>query len=504
MADISAPVVLVIDDESFNRRILAASLEKHGFVPRQAENGARSLDILRSEKIDTILLDLLMPEMDGFEVIRIVKSDPTLRDIPIIVTSSLDEMKSIIRCIEMGATDYLTKPIDEVMLLARLNASLADKFFHDREKAYLKDLQQARDRLKAVFAVIPDLIIRIGWDGTYREFFAYLEKDLILPVEALLGKTIREILPSGKADIFYQCLEEARANGRSGTVEYDLDVIGGAQTFELTMITLGEEGALAVIHNITERKKLQYSVQTAQKMAGLSTMAGGVAHEINSPLQVMSGTVEMLKDMIHKNEWDPAYVESKLNLIQRNIERCASITHSLFSYASPFSGEMQPKRLNQIIQDTLELVSSQLAPERITLKLELMAAEPLLVCNQQQVQQALINLLTNARDAIYFQGEIIIRTLMADDHKAILCQVSDNGHGMTADIRSRIFDPFFTTKSVGRGVGLGLANVLATMRAHGGKVTVDSEPHVGTTFTLIFPLEAQQDPDMSVNGRYTG
>jgi adenylate cyclase len=139
-------VVLVVDDDALNRMLLATNLEEQDYVVVTAENGRKALDLLRAQPFDVVLLDLLMPEMDGYQLLEHMKSDNILRHLPVMIISALDEMDSVIRCIEMGATDYLTKPFDPVLLRARLNASLANKRIHDMEQAHTKAIQVERER----------------------------------------------------------------------------------------------------------------------------------------------------------------------------------------------------------------------------------------------------------------------------------------------------------------------------------------------------------------------
>jgi adenylate cyclase len=141
-----AGIVLVVDDDSINRTLLTTNLQQQGYQVASAEDGKQALEMLRTHPFDVVLLDLLMPEMDGYQVLEHMKQDPILRHLPVIVISALDEMESVIRCIEMGATDYLPKPFDPVLLRARLNASLVTKHLHDMEQAHLKAIQAERER----------------------------------------------------------------------------------------------------------------------------------------------------------------------------------------------------------------------------------------------------------------------------------------------------------------------------------------------------------------------
>ncbi len=134
--------ILVVDDDALSRVLLTTNLEEEGYTVEAAEDGRQALEILQTQSFDVVLLDLLMPEMDGFEVLEHMKVDGYLQHIPVIVVSAADEMDSVVRCIEMGATDHLAKPFDPVLLRARINASLAAKQLHDREQAYLEAIKR--------------------------------------------------------------------------------------------------------------------------------------------------------------------------------------------------------------------------------------------------------------------------------------------------------------------------------------------------------------------------
>ena len=142
--------ILVVDDNRLNRMKLAHSLQQEGHSSAMAEDGRQALEMLADQPFDVVLLDLVMPELDGFQVLEQMKRDNRLRDIPVIVVSALDDMDSILRCIEMGATDYLPKPFDVGLLRARLNASLANKRLRDIELEYLEQVNHVIEAAAAV------------------------------------------------------------------------------------------------------------------------------------------------------------------------------------------------------------------------------------------------------------------------------------------------------------------------------------------------------------------
>lgn len=140
--------ILIVDDEPTNRDVLARRLERQGHRTLQAENGRRALEVLAGETVDLILLDVLMPEMDGFAALGRIKDDPAFRHIPVIMISALDEIENVVRCIERGAEDFLPKPFNPTLLRARIGASLEKKHFRDQEQAYLRRIEETQKRLE--------------------------------------------------------------------------------------------------------------------------------------------------------------------------------------------------------------------------------------------------------------------------------------------------------------------------------------------------------------------
>ncbi len=152
--------ILIVDDEPFNVDYLEQELEDLAFETVAATDGQEALAKVMTESPDVILLDIMMPIMDGFEVLNHLKSDPYTRDIPVIVISAANDLQSVVRGIEMGAEDFLPKPFDPVLLRARINASLEKKQWHDREKMYIQQIEREKARADELLRVIlPEAII---------------------------------------------------------------------------------------------------------------------------------------------------------------------------------------------------------------------------------------------------------------------------------------------------------------------------------------------------------
>jgi class 3 adenylate cyclase len=151
---------LVVDDNATNRDILCRLLLRQGHKVATAVNGREALDMVRAEAYDLVLLDILMPEMNGFQVLQHLKADPALRDVPVIMISALDQDDSVVRCIAMGAEDYLPKPFNPLLLKARIGACLQKKRFHDKEQLFLRQIEQEKKRSDELLHVIlPDQVV---------------------------------------------------------------------------------------------------------------------------------------------------------------------------------------------------------------------------------------------------------------------------------------------------------------------------------------------------------
>ena len=144
--------LLIVDDNEINRDVLARQLGRQGHATAVAENGRRALEMARARKFDLMLLDIMMPEMSGYEVLGHLKADVRLRDIPVIMISALDEVETVVRCIELGAEDYLPKPFDPVLLRARIGACLEKKRLRDQEVEYLRNVDRVTAGAAAVEA----------------------------------------------------------------------------------------------------------------------------------------------------------------------------------------------------------------------------------------------------------------------------------------------------------------------------------------------------------------
>ncbi|OFZ55527.1 MAG: hypothetical protein A2428_08180 [Bdellovibrionales bacterium RIFOXYC1_FULL_54_43] len=274
---------------------------------------------------------------------------------------------------------------------------------------------------------------------------------------------------------------------------------------------------IAQIHNINERKlveaeKSQIHAQLihSAKLASIGTLAAGVAHEINNPLTIIQGNIEFLRDYLSQME-SPGQALQLLEKQEKGVRRIATIVNGLRTYARPDTDYIASVDLHKIIGDTVSLVGNIYLKSGIDLKFEMKSSYPFVKGSVGKIQQITMNLLSNAKDAIEKTetgGMIRIETEDASD--SVILRVSDNGCGIELRFMEKVFDAFYTTKPPGKGTGLGLSIVQSLVESMNAKIELDSQPGLGTTFTLKFQraskMDAQADRtkaslDQSVRGR---
>ncbi len=240
-------------------------------------------------------------------------------------------------------------------------------------------------------------------------------------------------------------------------------------------------GRLIIFDDVTEREELERRLVQADKLSSIGLLAAGVAHEVNTPLAVISTYAQMLAKQISGDEQKARLLEK----IARQTFRASEIVNSLLSFSRVSPTAFDEVGLNRVIEETLVLVEHQMAQCGIRVELDLEGHLPAVRANVGKLQQVFLNLFLNARDAMESGGTLRIET--RSDGEAVRIEVADTGAGIPAENLGRIFDPFFTTKAGRKGTGLGLSVTYGIVREHGGRIEVASQPGQGTCFQIDFP-----------------
>jgi two-component system NtrC family sensor kinase len=363
---------------------------------------------------------------------------------------------------------------------ARLYASLEQKV---AEYERLKDFAENIVESINVGVLAVDLEDRIeSWNSQMEVMYA-------LPRWKALGRSLSEVFPAAFAEEFYRVRQNPGIHNlykfRMGTPTGETRVVNVAIA-PLVTRKFNVVGRLVIMDDITARMELEAQLSQADKLSSIGLLAAGVAHEVNTPLAVISSYTQMLSKQLQS---DPAKT-AVLEKITKQTFRASEIVNNLLNFSRTSGTEFNEVNLNKVIGDTLALLDHQLKIAHIQVRPELHENLPPIQGNAGRLQQVFLNLFLNAKDAMQGGGVLNITTLNGD---CVTVCVSDTGSGIAQEHIHRIYDPFFTTKTSpaegqNRGTGLGLSVTYGIIQEHAGKIRVESRPGEGTTFTLDFPL----------------
>ncbi len=305
---------------------------------------------------------------------------------------------------------------------------------------------------------------------------------------AALGKKLDEVF---SADLIRELPTPSDSRPDASLYKFRLNNATGQQLIvNISLAPLvGKDGQvlgrLMIVNDLTDRVNLEDQLAQAEKLSSIGLLAAGVAHEVNTPLAVITSQAQMLLRQLQQAPLDGSQMPT-LEKIVKSSFRASEIVNSLLKFSRVSGSELSEMDLNRVIRETLSLVDPMLRASHISLNLQLAGGVPPIYGNYGKLQQVFMNLIMNARDAMPRGGELTVATDREDS--MVRAEVSDNGVGIPAEHLAKIFDPFFTTKASSRGTGLGLAVTYGLMREHSGKIWVDSNVGRGTTFRLEFPV----------------
>ncbi len=346
------------------------------------------------------------------------------------------------------------------------------------------DYQTLRDFSQNIIESINAGVLACNLEGKVESWNSALEELYGLSRTEALGRTLDGIFPSELM------AELSKVSDPHHTLNLYKFRMRNAQDrpliLSLSVVPLiGKEdqviGRLLIFNDQTERVNLEDQLMQAEKLSSIGLMAAGIAHEVNTPLTVISSNAQMLMRQMETD--DPR--TKTLDKIITQAFRASEIANSLLKFSRVGGSECSDLDVNRIIGESLSLVDHMLKTARITVQTQLKPSLPTVYGNAGKLQQVFMNLIMNARDAMPRGGELVITT--DSENSAVRVEVSDNGMGIPAEHLNKIFDPFFTTKATSRGTGLGLAVTYGIIQEHSGLIHVDSVVGRGTTFRLEFP-----------------
>ncbi len=361
----------------------------------------------------------------------------------------------------------------------------------------ISERKKAQERYRSLVETMPDTIFTIGLDSCFTSFNAAFEKICGYRIGDWIGRNGTDLVVEEDAPAATTMFAMALKGLHPPKHELRLKTNFGQMTGEFTIAPQIEDGKVVgifgLVRDLTEHKFIEHekerlakSLLQSEKMAAVGQLAGGVAHEINNPLGVILGFAQSLMRTLKPE--DALYMP--LTSIEREAKRCKNLVQDLLTFSRVNKLEKENCDLNEVVGTALTLVAAQTKVQNIELIRNLNENIPLVKLSRNQIQQVVINLCTNAIDAMAKGGTLTVSTMFPTEMRGeyVQIRVTDNGTGIPREIVGNIFEPFFTTKEVGKGTGLGLSLVYEIVNKHHGTIDVESEVGEGTTFKINLPV----------------
>ncbi|MCC6957402.1 MAG: response regulator [Anaerolineales bacterium] len=568
--------ILIADDTAANLQLLSVMLESNGFCVIKASDGRSALALARELLPDLILLDIRMPGMDGYDVCRQLKLDPATYSTPVIFVSALDEQTDKVQGFAVGGVDYITKPFQSKEVLARVETHLtlrnlqrqletqnlqlqqeirvrkkveealkqANEELEERvqartaelsaaneilnkelqmrrqtEEALLKSqaerealLEQVREQAQQVREImnsVPEGVLLLADDGQIMLANPTAQKDL----KNLFNLKVGEILVQLGDKALGQLL-----NSPPQGLWHEISAAERAFEVIARPTTLGEDNQywVMVLRDVTHERELQTRSQQQERLAAVGQLAAGIAHDFNNILAVILLYTEMALDA---PDLDRRLRERLFTILQQS-RRASDLIQQVLDFSRRTRLERRPMDLQPFFKEQVKLLERTL-PENIRIELNFEAGPWVMSADPTRMQQAIMNLAVNARDAMPDGGRLSIRLGRVSALTPIHCiacgtvtgrewihvMIADNGAGIAPEVLPHIFEPFFTTKTQGQGTGLGLSQVFGIVETHDGHVDVSSSEDQGATFSLYLPALAAKsytEPDTDASSFIRG
>lgn len=502
-------VILLVDDNPTNLEVLYKTLESKDYRLLVAKDGAAALDIIRNVHPTLVLLDVMMPEMDGFEVCRIIKADPDTADVAVVFLSALGDIESKVKGFQAGGVDYVSKPFQADEVVMRVATHVKVKRL---ERELSRKNQLLESEIDRILNSISEGIYGLALDGSINyanpaalNFCGWLEKEV-------LGKNIFETHLSTAAD-------EAGINQLSladgNVVELDnifLKAKDGSlfpASVCLTPNIVNEEvvGGVLVFRDITERLKAQQQLKAAQvelrnqsqhlahmeRLSTMGEMAAGFAHEVNQPLTAIANYASVSRRLLDKGIPEPEKLADTLSKMQAQAIRASEVVERLRQFVRAPKGARFVRSPNQLISEVLSLAEVDSFNNGVPIIFDPKDNVADVYVDEVQIQQVALNLLRNAMESMkdVANKEQGVSVVVESIDSFIKVSFIDQGVGLEEGAEEKLFHPFYTTKPNGTGIGLSVC--ASIIQQHGGRIGFERHADVGTTFYFELPLTVEAD-----------
>jgi signal transduction histidine kinase/DNA-binding response OmpR family regulator len=499
-------VVMIVDDDFSARLQMKLTLENEGLTIIEAESGLDAINQFREKPVDLVPLDVMMPNMDGFDTCREIRNLPGGAHTPVVMVTGLDDAENITRAFNAGATDFISKPINFLIIGYRVRYWL-------RSGATLNELRKSQKQLSRA-----QDIARLGhWERNldHDDFKLTCQNPAIFGIsdpcdyDSLFAAIVVEDKKHAR-----KLIEDACQAELGFSVQYRITLKNGSERIILNQgevfrrESTQDRYAVGIIQDITEQKRaeeeqklLQHHLQQAQKMEAVGTLAGGIAHDFNNILGAILGYAEMA----YEDSLSGSVKPSDLNQVVQACHRAKNLVKQILAFSRQTETQKIPMRPSEIVKESIKLLRSSI-PTTIDIRQDIDSETNLILADPTQIQQVIMNLCANAYHAMeekdgtlsvalkntVFTERDLVAIPNAQPGDFVQFSIGDTGSGIAPEIRERIFDPYFTTKETGKGTGMGLAIVHGIVNSCGGFISCNSEIGAGTVFKINLPAILEQ------------
>ncbi len=540
--------IFVVDDNSKNLGVTTAFLKDAGYDVAVASGGIRALERVERVEPAVILLDINMPEMDGFEVCRKLKKNAKTRDVPVLFMTAYDDIKSITKGFKVGAVDYIIKPVKKGELLARVLTHMENYIYKNKMEEDVRirtkqieeskeELLHLRNFLYNIINSMPSVLVGVDVDGKVTQWNNTAEQTTGIAADIARGRVLSDVFPPLASEM-KKVIESIRK--KEIKLEQKKPRLSNDNTLyeDLTIYPLianGVDGAVIRIDDVTEKVRMEEMLIQSEKMISVGGLAAGMAHEINNPLagimqnmQVAMGrfssslpkNIQVAEELGISMEAIEKYLEKrKINTIFEGIMdssvRAAKIVKNMLRFSRKSESVLEPQNISTLLTETVDLarndhdLKNKFDFRQIDIVKEYEENLPEILCESGEIQQVFFNIIQNAAQAMAEKHKTLsedtqktqkLMLRIRKQEKTIQIEIEDNGPGMSDKIRRRIFEPFFTTKIKGSGTGLGLSvSYFIIAENHKGTMTVESKIGKGTKFIIELPLKPDSKIDAQNN-----
>lgn len=496
------PARIVLADDNADMRAYIARLLGATYEVEAVGSGQAALAAVLRKCPDLVLTDVMMPVMNGMQLLRELRKNPATATIPVIMLSARAADESLLEGMDIGADDYVIKPFSAAQLLARVRSHVRMARLREEAKS---TVMQSEARFRQLLEAAPEAILEVDTEGRIMLVNQAAELMFDYSRDEFLNLNVDALVPEAKRDLHAQLRSSFAQKPERRLMGSGLQLNAQRRDGSLfpAEISLNcnpcedKVRVIALIRDITERRRAEAQLEanraqlvSSARLASLGKMAGGVAHEINNPLAIIYASAD---DLVHRAKQEgvvpPDIVVRDGERIQQTARRITNIIKNMRLLAREGSQDrFRPTPVSKIVGEALEVCKERFKDHSVNLLLPRIDPALCVSCREVQIAQVLVNLLQNAFEAVLeHSGERWIRLDVRVDEGAVVFSVIDSGPGVPPELKTRIMEPFFTTKDVGQGTGLGLSLARTIIEEHRGKLEL-TEENGCTCFSFCLPL----------------